>query len=88
MATLWFHIIPNAKQNKVVGQHGVAIKIKLRAPAVAGKVNAALHSFLAEELKIADRNIVLKRGQKSREKLIRIYGLSEGGVRSRLLRTT
>jgi uncharacterized protein len=85
MATLRFHIVPNAKQNKVVGEHGCAIKVKLRALAVEGKANAALHSFLAKELKISERSILLERGQKSREKIIHIEGLSEGEVRSRLL---
>jgi uncharacterized protein len=85
MATLRVHIVPNAKQNKVVGEHGDAIKIKLRAPALEGKANAALRSFLAEELKISERSILLERGQKSREKIIHIEGLSEGEVRSRLL---
>jgi uncharacterized protein (TIGR00251 family) len=85
MATLRFHIVPNAKQNKVMGEHGSAIKIKLRARAVEGKANAALRSFLAEQLEIPERAIVLERGQKSRDKLIRIEGLSEGEVRSRLL---
>ena len=33
MATLRFHIVPNAKIDKVAGEHGAAIKIKLRAPA-------------------------------------------------------
>ncbi len=47
MATLRIHVVPNAKINKVVGEHGGAIKIKLRAPAVEGKANAALISFLA-----------------------------------------
>jgi uncharacterized protein (TIGR00251 family) len=84
MATLQFHIVPNAKQNKVMGEHGAAIKIKLRAPAVEGKANAALRSFLAEELNIAASRITLARGQKSREKLIRIDGLSEEDVRRRL----
>jgi uncharacterized protein len=85
MATLRFHIVPNAKQNKVMGERGDAIKIKLRAAAVEGKANAALRSFLAEELKISERSIVLERGQKSREKIIHIEGLSEEKVRSRLL---
>jgi uncharacterized protein len=85
MATLRFHIVPNAKQNKVMGEHGAAIKIKIRAPAVEGKANAALRSFLAEELKISERQVVLERGQRSREKLIRIDGLSKEDVRSRLL---
>jgi len=86
MATLRFHIVPNAKQNQVMGEHGDAIKIKLRAPAVEGKANAALRSFLAEELKLPERNIALERGKKSREKTIRIDSLSEEEVRSRLLR--
>ena len=85
MATLRFHIVPNAKQNKVVGEHGGAIKIKLRAPAVDGKANTALRSFLAEALQISEREIVLERGQKSREKLIRIEGLSEEELRRCLL---
>ncbi len=85
MATLHFHIVPNAKQNKVMGEHGDAIKIKLRAPAVEGKANAALRSFLAEVLNISEREIVLERGQKSRDKLVRIEGLSEERVRRRLL---
>jgi uncharacterized protein YggU (UPF0235/DUF167 family) len=34
MTILPFHIVPNSKQNKVVGQHGEAIKIKLQAPAL------------------------------------------------------
>ncbi len=87
MATLRFHVVPNAKQNKVIGEHGAAIKIKLHAPAVEGKANAALLSFLAEELKISERRIVLERGQKSREKMIRVEGMNEADVRRRLLAT-
>jgi uncharacterized protein (TIGR00251 family) len=85
MATLRVHLVPNAKIDKVVGEHGGAIKIKLRAPAVEGKANAALISFLAERLKVPARTIVLMRGQKSRDKVIRIDGLSEKDVRRRLL---
>jgi uncharacterized protein (TIGR00251 family) len=87
MATLQFHIVPNAKQNKVMGERGDAIKVKLRAAAVEGKANAALCSFLAEELELPERSIALERGHKSRKKVIRIKGLSEGDVRCRLLAT-
>jgi hypothetical protein len=37
MATLQFHLVPNAKQNKVMSEHGAAIKIKLGAPALEAK---------------------------------------------------
>jgi uncharacterized protein (TIGR00251 family) len=87
MAILRFHVVPNAKSDKVVGEHGDAIKIKLRAPAVEGKANAALRCFLAEELKIPQRAIIIERGDKSRDKLVRIDGLTEENVRRRLLLT-
>jgi uncharacterized protein len=84
MATLRFHIVPNAKIDRVMGEHGAGIKIKLRALAVEGKANAALRSFLSKELKIAETRIVLEHGHKSREKIIRVYGLTDEEVRRRL----
>jgi len=44
------YVIPNAKVDKVVGEHSGAIKIKLQAAAVEGKANTALRRFLAEKL--------------------------------------
>ena len=85
MATIRVHIIPNAKVDKVVGEHGDAIKIKLRAPAVEGKANAALRRFLAEKLSIPQRAIVLEHGEKSRDKVIRIDALNEKAIRRGLL---
>jgi uncharacterized protein YggU (UPF0235/DUF167 family) len=58
----------------MTGEHGGAIKINLRASPLKGKANAALRSFLAQELKMCEREIVLERGEKSRDKLIRIEG--------------
>ena len=85
MATLRFHVVPNAKIDKVVGEHGNAIKIKLRASAVEGKANAALRSFLAGKLEISEQQVVMEHGHKSREKVLRIDEMSEEDVRRRLL---
>jgi uncharacterized protein len=85
MATLSVHVVPNAKIDKVAGEHGAAIKIKLRAPAVERKANTALITFLAERLKVPKLKIILLRGHKSRDKLVRIDGLSEEELRRRLL---
>ena len=85
MGTLRVHIIPNAKIDKVVGEHGHAIKINLRAPAVQGKASTALLRFLAEKLSVPRNAIVLERGERSRDKVIRIDGLSEGDIRRGLL---
>jgi len=88
------HVVPNAKFDRVVGElatasvsrggHGGAIKIKLRAPAVEGKANAALIRFLAEQLKLPRHAIALQRGHRSRDKLIRIDGLTAEDVHTRM----
>jgi uncharacterized protein len=83
--TIRVHVIPNAKINTVVGTYGDAIKIKLRAPAVQGKANAALREFLAEKLGVPQHAVVLERGERSRDKVIRIEGLNEEDVRRNLL---
>jgi len=85
MAILRVHVVPNAKSDSVVGEHGGAVKIKLRAPAVEGKANAALVRFLAERMKLPRQAIVLQRGHNSRDKLIRADGLSQEDMRRRLL---
>jgi uncharacterized protein (TIGR00251 family) len=84
MTILRVHVVPNAKIDRVVGEHGGAIKIKLRAPAVGGKANAALIRFLAEQLKLPRHSIALERGRRSRDKLIRIDGLTAEDVPTRM----
>ena len=84
MAFVQVHLVPNAKSDRVAGEYGDAIKIAVRAPAVDGKANAALIRFLARQLKVVRHSIVLERGQKSRNKVIRIDGLTEEDVRRRM----
>jgi uncharacterized protein len=57
----------------------------LQAPAIEGKANTALRRFLAEKLSIPQRAIVLERGERSRDKVIRINRLSDEDIRRRLL---
>jgi uncharacterized protein len=57
----------------------------LQAPAIEGKANTALRRFLTKKLSISQRAIVLERGERSRDKMIRIDGLSEENIRRGLL---
>jgi uncharacterized protein (TIGR00251 family) len=86
MAILRLHVVPNAKVDSVVGMHSGAIKIKLRAPAVEGKANAALVRFVAKHFKLPRSSIVLQRGQASRDKLVRIVGLNQEDLQRCLLK--
>ena len=85
MGRLKLRIVPNAKRDEVVGEHGDAVKIKVAAPALEGKANEALLEFIAEKLRIHRRDITLIAGEKSRDKLIEIANLDAAEARARLL---
>ena len=72
--TLSLHIQPGAKKTEVAGVHGDALKIRLAAPPVDGKANAALIEFLATRLGVARAQVTLKSGQTSRRKVLEIDG--------------
>lgn len=82
--TLTLHIQPGAKKTEVAGEHGDAIKIRLAAPPVDGKANAALLAFIAEKLGVAKGAVTLKSGQTSRRKVVEVGGALEGVVTSLL----
>jgi len=71
---LTLHVQPGAKRTEVAGAHGAALKIRLAAPPVEGKANAALLRFLAEAFGVPARAVVLVRGGTSRHKVVRIEG--------------
>ena len=85
MGRLKLRIVPNAKRDEVVGEHGDAVKIKVAASAIEGKANEALLEFVAEKLRVHRRDITLITGEKSRDKLIEIANLDAAEARARLL---
>lgn len=72
--TLTLHIQPGAKKTEVAGVHGDALKIRLAAPPVDGKANAALIAFVADRLGLAKSAVSLKSGQTSRRKVLEVVG--------------
>ncbi len=70
------HISPRAPRDEIVGEASGAIKIKLRAPPVDDKANAALIRFLAERLAISRVQIEIVSGRTARRKLVRVRGVS------------
>lgn len=69
---LSLHVQPGAKRTAVAGIHGDALKIRLAAPPVEGKANEALVRFLADAFGVPIRNVVIVRGETSRDKVVRI----------------
>lgn len=72
------HIQPGAKNTEVVGLHGDALKIRLAAPPVDGKANAALCDFLATRFQVPKRDVEVIAGLTSRQKRVAIYSAKDG----------
>lgn len=71
---LTVHVQPGASRSGVVGVHGDALKIRLRAPPVDGKANEALLDHLGAALGLTRRDLELVSGQTARRKRVRIAG--------------
>ena len=68
----------------MAGWLGAILKVKVQAPALDGRANAALAEFLADQLGLPRRAVVLLRGDKSRQKVVRVDGLTQAEVQRRL----
>ncbi|MEK7875330.1 MAG: DUF167 domain-containing protein [Pseudomonadota bacterium] len=78
--TLTLHIQPNARTTAVAGTHGDALKIRIAAPAVDDKANAALIDFLRRWFKLSAANIKIRHGARGRRKVVEIDHPAAGCV--------
>ena len=83
-ATFQIKVQPRAKKNAIIGEIGEALKVALTAPPVEGRANVACVAFLAEILKVSRSSITIAAGETSRNKLIRVSGLSATQVEAKL----
>jgi uncharacterized protein (TIGR00251 family) len=83
-ATFQVKVQPRAKKNAIVGEVGDALKLALAAPPIEGRANHACIAFLAELLNVPRSSVAIAAGQNSRNKVIRVAGLSAAQVEERL----
>jgi uncharacterized protein (TIGR00251 family) len=76
---------PRARRNAIVGELGDALKIALTAPPVDGRANEACIDYFAKLLNLPRSSITIASGQSSRNKVIRVVGISADELTKRLL---
>ena len=69
-------IHPRARKNAIIGEIGDALKLSLTAPPIDGRANEACINFFAKLLKVPRSSVTIASGQTSRQKVIRVSGLS------------
>ena len=79
---------PRARKNTITGELGDALKVSLTSPPVEGRANEARIEFFAKLLKVPRSSVTIASGQTSRNKVIRVAGLSAEQLRTRLAENT
>ena len=76
--------VPRTSKNEIQGVYDKALKIRLTTAPVNGKANQALIRFLSKELHISKSQLLLKQGEISRHKMLRITGLTKEQLLERI----
>jgi len=84
VADLTVRLQPRAHRDEVVGERDGVIVIRVIAPPVEGKANAALCRLIAKRAGVAPSRVEIVRGHTAREKVIRVEGLDAEALRAAL----
>jgi len=83
-AILTIQVQPKASRSECVGLHGDALKIRIAAPPVDGKANAAVLAFLAQRLEVPLSTLAIHSGAGGRHKRVLCATLNAAAVLARL----
>jgi len=75
---------PRAKREGIVGEMGDALKLAIKAPPVEGRANEACIEFFAKLLKVPRSSVTIASGESSRNKAVRISGVTAEQLRRHL----
>jgi uncharacterized protein (TIGR00251 family) len=77
-------VVPRAGKSGVAGTRDGALLVRLNAPPVEGAANAELLDVLAKALDVPKRALAIVAGDRSRQKRVRVDGVTVGYAASRL----
>ncbi|HXE74352.1 MAG TPA: DUF167 domain-containing protein [Candidatus Xenobia bacterium] len=83
-ARLRLKVQARARRNEVLGFQGDTLRIKVTAPPVEGKANAAVVELLAAHLRLPKSSIRIASGEHAPLKLVEVTGLDSATVAERL----
>jgi len=83
-AVIPVRVIPRAGRTSLAGVREGALLVRLAAAPVDGGANDALVRLLATSLEVPRSRITLVSGERSRDKKVRVAGLTAGDVERRL----
>ena len=79
-------VVPRSSRCEISGIHNNALRIKLTSPPVDNEANVQCCDFIAKQLGIAKRQVLIIRGNTARKKVVKIAGVTESEVRRKMVR--
>lgn len=73
---------PRSRRQEIVGWRDGVLLIRVTAPPLEGRANAAVCRLLADELGVARSAVTLVAGARGRDKRLRVQGVSSARLRS------
>lgn len=73
---LHVRVQPNSSREGIAGIKNDALLIRLNAPPVEGRANEALVRFLSKRLGVPKSRLSIMQGEKGRNKLVAVQGLT------------
>jgi len=77
-------LVPRARANEISGERNGVLLVRVTAPPVDGRANAALCRLIAKRARVGVRRVSVVRGASSREKVVRVEGISSEDLRAAL----
>ena len=77
-------LTPRSSRDAVLGVENGVYRIKVTAPPVDGRANKALIAFLAKALRVPKRAVSILSGETSRDKRLRIQGVTDTELKKAL----
>ena len=81
---LTIRLQPRAKRSEIVEERDGVLRVSVVAAPVQGQANAALCKLIAKRAGIARGRVSVIRGERAREKVVRVEGLAPGELRRAL----
>jgi uncharacterized protein len=81
VARIAVRVQPRAAREEIAGERDGALLIRVTAPPVDGKANAAVCRLLAKRLGLAPGRVSVVRGASGRDKLVEVEGLEAEALR-------
>jgi len=75
-AELTIRLQPRARRNAIGEERDGVVRMSVAAPPVDGRANAALCKLIAKRAGVARGRVSVIRGERSREKVVRVEGLA------------